>query len=209
MNIQITIFGATGSIGPFLIDKALDLGHTIISASRKPQNDTTDGVKSIVVDYGDTESIKKALVGSDAVIIALGGSNILEPTKNILHTLETYGPKKVEMITGFGSDKKLRKELPLSQQVMFNAMKVTFSAVLKVMSQQVEIIRNTNGLDWLNVQPPWLTYDEKTDYRYGVDIKSTVNSKLSRLDLADFMITQLSQNELGKKSVNIVGSTKK
>ncbi|MNT24292.1 hypothetical protein D3C72_1597580 [compost metagenome] len=159
----------------------------------------------MVVDYSSTTSIRQAIAGSQAVIIALGGTDILAPTEKILQTMTQFGPHKVEVITGFGSDAELRRHLPFAQRIAFMGMTFFYAAALKIMSQQVELVRQTD-LDWLNVQPPWLTFEAPTySYKYGDDANSTVYSRLSRADLANFMISRLKQAQLGQQSVNIVG----
>ena len=50
------------------------------------------------------------------------------------------------------------------------------------------MVRNSD-LDWINVCPPWLPTGPHTGvYRFGIDLRPPVNAKISRADVADFML---------------------
>lgn len=71
--MQITIFGATGSVGDYLIDEALRQGHTVVPVSLHQHTaDTRIAVRWQMADYEDVVNLGKTMAGSDAAVISLG-----------------------------------------------------------------------------------------------------------------------------------------
>jgi putative NADH-flavin reductase len=65
---------------------------------------------------------------------------------------------------------------------------------------QDALIRNSD-LDWINVCPPWLTNGPHTGvYRAGVDLRPPIHARISRADVADFMLKQLIDTTFVRKS---------
>ncbi|MDG2979287.1 SDR family oxidoreductase [Latilactobacillus curvatus] len=198
--MQITIFGATGSVGNYLIEQALAQGHSVVAVSRRPQQHASQStVKWQVVDYGNVDSITAALANSDAVIISLGDYDVVAPTENIVAAMKRAQVQRVEILTGFGTSPESRKQLDFGMRVIMTGMK----PMLRTKERQDKIIRNA-GLDFTIVQPPTLTNEPAThDYRYGDYQRKTITGNIARADLAEFMITNLTDHRFSRESVYI------
>ncbi|KAK3389214.1 hypothetical protein B0H63DRAFT_463185 [Podospora didyma] len=72
---KITIVGAGGGVGSWILSAALDLGHTV-SVITRPDSDTSklpSGVTAIHrASYDDVEAITPLLVGQDVLVLAIG-----------------------------------------------------------------------------------------------------------------------------------------
>jgi len=198
--MQITIFGATGSVGTQLIKQAIQQGHSVVAVSRHPvDKGNSEALRWEKVDYGDIASISRTLVGSDAAIISLGDYDVVEPTNNITTALLQTHVNRVELLTGFGTSPESRRQLDAGMRLIMTGMR----PMLRTKERQDKIIRQS-GLDFTIVQPPTLTNEPAThNYRYGDYKRKTIAGNISRTDLAEFMITNLTKNRFEHESVYI------
>ena len=71
---QVTLFGATGLIGGYLLKfllKDSDI-HLINLVGRKPFHLQHDKINNIVIDFEDVSSISNSITGSEAVFVSIG-----------------------------------------------------------------------------------------------------------------------------------------
>lgn len=198
--MQITIFGETGSVGDYLIDEALRQGHTVVPVSRHQHTaDTRIAVKWQTVDYDDIASLAKTMASSDAAVISLGDYSVVKPTEHILLAMKQVGVTRVEIITGFGTSPASRQQLSLGMRAVILGK----HPMLVTKEKQDKVVRQS-GLDFTIIQPPTLTFGPATHaYRYGDYPHKSIRGSISRADLAEFMITNLSENRYHQESVYI------
>ncbi len=73
--MKIAIFWATGKVGRHLLDQALERGDEVAILVRDPSKLTTQGHERLKVVRGDVldpRDVDQAVVGTDAVLSALG-----------------------------------------------------------------------------------------------------------------------------------------
>ena len=71
---QVTLFGATGLIGSYLLEfllKDYDI-HLINVVGRNPFHLQHDKINNIVIDFEDVSSISNSITGSEAVFVSIG-----------------------------------------------------------------------------------------------------------------------------------------
>jgi len=71
---QVTLFGATGLIGSYLLELLLkdsDI-HLINVVGRNPFHLQHDKINNIVIDFEDVSSISNSITGSEAVFVSIG-----------------------------------------------------------------------------------------------------------------------------------------
>ena len=71
---QVTLFGATGLIGSYLLEfllKDSDI-HLINVVGRNPFHLQHDKINNIVIDFEDVSSISNSVTGSEAVFVSIG-----------------------------------------------------------------------------------------------------------------------------------------
>jgi uncharacterized protein YbjT (DUF2867 family) len=71
---QVTLFGATGLIGGYLLEfllKDSDI-HLINVVGRNPFHLQHDKINNIVIDFEDVSSISNSITGSEAVFVSIG-----------------------------------------------------------------------------------------------------------------------------------------
>ncbi|WP_443063354.1 EamA family transporter [Streptomyces sp. NBC_00445] len=69
-GMTIAVLGATGMVGSRVINEAVARGHHVRALSRKPADEDPD-VTPFAIDANDTDALREALAGTDAVVVAV------------------------------------------------------------------------------------------------------------------------------------------
>jgi len=206
--MKIAIFGATGGTGRCLVEQALAQGHEVAAFARNPAAVTTQHERLSIVqgDVVDSMRVAAAVSGKDAVLCAIGTSNqpgttiLSEGTGNIIAAMERSGVRRLvcETTLGIGDSRKQAGFFFLHVLVP-----LAFRHVFADKLRQEQLIQRS-GLDWVIVRPTRLTHGPKTGvYRAGLYLKLTPWASVSRADVADFMLKQLSDGTYLRKAPGI------
>lgn len=201
--MNILIFGATGGSGKELTKQALEQGHNVTALVRNP---ATLGIShaNLTVVQGDilnADSVSAVVKGKDAVLSALG-SKVLKPntimsdgTKNILAAMQMHGVKRFICETSLGlGDSRDQMGFFFEYIVIPFFLKNVF--VDKEVQEQLIMQSNT---DWTIVRPAGLTDGVRTGrYRSGMD--KAITGQISRADVAEFMLKQLTDTTYLRKA---------
>jgi putative NADH-flavin reductase len=200
-DMNLLIIGATGGTGRALVEQALAQGHTVTALVRNPAkmqmtHEHFTVVKGDVLNYG---SVDRAVQGKDAVISALGHKQwfikttiLSRGTKNIIAAMRKHGVKRLICETSLGIG-DTRGRLGLYYTLFVIPVIIYF--YFKDKERQEQLIKEST-LDWVIVRPGKLTNGcRRGAYRSGNDIGSYILTvRISRADVADFMLRQLSDN---------------
>lgn len=76
---NVTLVGASGRLGTFILDKLLASRRFNIQVLKRPDSSSTysTNVKVVETDFSDLESLKSAFQGQDAVVSVVGDASIL------------------------------------------------------------------------------------------------------------------------------------
>jgi putative NADH-flavin reductase len=199
--MNLLIIGATGGTGRELVQQALAQGHSVTAFVRNPSR-MKIAHEHLEIKQGDVldfESVERAVQGKDAVLSALGHkqwfiktSILSEGTKNIIAAMEKHGVKRFvcETTLGIGDT---RGKLGLYYTLFVIPVIVYF--YFRDKERQERYIKES-ALDWIIVRPGQLTSGKKRNvYRHGLDIGNRILTvSISRADVADFMLKQLTDN---------------
>ena len=214
--MNLLIIGATGGTGRELVKQALEQGHNVTAFARKPtkvriQHQNLTVVKGNVLDYS---SVENAVKGRHAVLSALGHKKWLiktkilsEGTKNIIAAMEKHGVKRFICETSLGVGDS-RGRLGLYHTLFVIPFIIYF--YFRDKELQERYIKGSS-LDWTIVRPGQLTHGRKRGvYRHGLDIGSWILTVwISRADVADFMLKQLTDNSYLHKTPGVAYSIAK
>jgi putative NADH-flavin reductase len=216
--MRLVIFGATGGTGRRLVERAIAEGHEVTAFVRNSSRMTArhERLKVIVGDAFDTGQVWEAVAGNEAVISVLGSrtpSNPLRPhrpgdphgpasagTENIIAAMKEHGLRRFVCQTAWGVGES--KEEPGLAGAFF--MKVLVPPLLRDeyadKEAQERVVRESD-LDWVIVRPMILTNGPWTnDYRAGEDLKPGRRPYISRADVADFLIRQLTDDTFVRRT---------
>lgn len=208
--MKIAVIGASSGTGAEVVKQALAQGHQVKAFSRNPQR---LGIEDPKLEYvaGDAlklPDIRLAIQDTDAVICTLGAppkdKNKLRTrgTQNLLKAMENQGPHRLICLStlGFGDSLPMtpfyikRIIIPLFLKPAFEDHETQEAAIKK------------SPLNWTIVRPPNLTEGPATGtYLYGFrfDNKAVKMKKISRADVAGFMLRQLDDQSFLRKTVGI------
>jgi putative NADH-flavin reductase len=193
--MKIAIFGATGSVGKEAVKQAIEQGHIVTAFVRDPARLAIEDANLRVVkgDVLDISSVERGVIGQDAVLCILGagrkGKVRSEGTRNIMTAMEKVGVRRLICQSSLGVGDS-------SGNLNFFWKYIMFGMLLREAYadhvQQEELVKQS-GLEWTIVRPAAFTDGPRTGkYRHGFSgDASGLTLKISRADVADFLLKQL------------------
>ncbi|MBU5350156.1 NAD(P)-dependent oxidoreductase [Paenibacillus lautus] len=205
--MKFTIFGASGGTGLQLIDQAINKGHTVKAfvraADRIPF--TREGLTVVEGNVFSEEDVGSAVEGQDAVFVALGATAgspsdlCLRGTRSIVNAMRRHKVKRLVVLTGFGTSRESRNLLGIGMRMIVKLVSLITFREFYDKERQDGIVRKS-GLDWTIVQPSRLTNEPgKRQYKHGAFTPSML-AKISRDDVARFMIESVEHARYIKQS---------
>ena len=193
--MKLVIFGSTGSIGHHLVEQALEQEHTVTAFARNPAKLEIEHDDLAVVqgDVLDSASVEKAVDGQDAVLCALGagakGEIRTEGTRNIVRAMEKAGVSRLICLSTLGVGDSRDSLNFFWKHIMFGLL--LRGAYADHVSQE-DCVKESS-LDWTLVRPGAFTDGDRTGvYHHGFSsTDKTIKAKISRADVADFILKQL------------------
>ena len=219
--MKVIVFGATGRVGRAVALTLLTRGHQVTAfardASKLPEREE---IAVIVGDATDADAVARAVVGHDAIVVALGDSrnpfalavgmkrvtppNICEiGTANVIAAAQAAGVQRLVCVTSYGVG-DTRKLLPPMHQRIFRWLLLREQMDDK---EQQEARVKASGLDWTLVQPVGLT-DGAATGRWLASTKGERRKRtISRIDLAAFIVDILPDGRYKRETVVMSGLT--
>jgi uncharacterized protein YbjT (DUF2867 family) len=202
--MKLIIFGSTGSIGRQLVRQGLEHGHLVTAFTRAPSklDIRHDNLKIVRGNAMDLPSVEKAVQGQDAVLCSLGagakGTVRARGTKNIIRAMERAGVRRFVCQSSLGVGDSWGNLNLFWKYVMFRGF--LRQAYADHVSQEDHV--RQSDLDWTIVRPAAFTDGARTgEYRHGFPGNDkTTKLKVSRDDVADFMLKQLTHEEYLRKT---------
>jgi putative NADH-flavin reductase len=199
--MRVTVFGASGATGRHLIDQALAYGHHVTafvrSASRLGAR--SEQLTVVVGDVAEAAAVASAVVGRHGVLCALGAASplrrdltLVEGLRHIVSAMEQHGVRRLVYLSFLGVPEG-RRQLSLLGRYLVAPLLLRNVVADHVAKEQM-IRRST--LEWVIVRPARLTNGApRGRYRSGLDVRATsVVPRISRADLAEFMLGQLGED---------------
>jgi putative NADH-flavin reductase len=204
--MKLTVFGASGRTGRPLVEQALAAGHEVTAFVRTPSKFPIKHERLHIVqgDVVDPAKVEEAVAGADAVLIALGhtpsSSNDVQAvaTRNIINAMRKHGVRRLISLTGAGVRDPLDQP-KVVDKVFGLLLKRLQPDVLQDAENHAKLIQRSD-LDWVIVRGPRLVEGSHTGkYRVGYVGKNS-GIRISRADVADFMLKQLTDDTYLRKA---------
>ena len=195
---RITVFGATGGTGKQLVEQALAAGYEVVAYARDPSKLDINHERLTVVpgELSDQASIENAIRGADAVLSTLGPRGrsrdkpITRGMQNIIATMKKQNVRRL-IITSTLSAEDPNDKPDLRTGAMVNLVEITMNAAYEDIVSVAEMTR-TSDLDWTIVRLAMLNNKPKTGkVKAGYLGRGEVGTRISRADIADFMLKQV------------------
>ncbi|MBF2009360.1 MAG: SDR family oxidoreductase [Chlorogloeopsis fritschii C42_A2020_084] len=196
--MKLLIFGATGSIGRQLVKQALEQGYTVTAFARDPAKLDIKhaNLKIAQGNVMDFTSVEEAVQGQDAVLCAIGagrnGTIRSEGTRHIIRAMEKAGVRRLICQTTLGVGNSWGNLNFFWKYIMFGfLLRQAYADHVK----QENYIKQSH-LDWTIVRPgAFIDGNRTNNYRHGFPgTDKTTKLQISRADVADFMLKQLTDD---------------
>jgi putative NADH-flavin reductase len=195
--MRIAIIGASRGIGAELLKAAIAAGHEVTALVRDPAtlNISTPGLKVIKGDILDPSSVAAAIAGQEAICVCIGIPPTRKPvdvfsrgTQNILGAIGKESNQKLILVTGIGAGDSKGHGGFFYDRILNPLLLATNYAD----KDRAESIVKASNMEWLIVRPGFLTNDPRTGkYRVIDNLSGVTAGKISRADVADFILKQL------------------
>ncbi|MBC7582106.1 NAD(P)H-binding protein [Aeromicrobium sp.] len=196
--MQITIFGASGSVGRLVVSEALKRGYDVVAFVHNHNPfEELNHLTIVKGDIANSGDITKALLGSEAVISCLGswgqpGRNVLTTAMTaIIPAMKAQKITRIITLTGSGAmapdvTEGLGHKLFMKAMAPFPAGKVFHDG-----EQHMKLLA-VSSLDWTSLRSPIMK--SKGTSAYQLTSKAS-NARLPRSAVVAALIDQLTLTE--------------
>lgn len=207
--MKVLVIGAAGKTGRAVVEQAVAAGHQVTAFVHKADEYDVANVRVIEGDATDSAVMEAAVLGQDAVIDTIGGKTPYKATtlessaaSTIIAAMQKKGVRLL-MVTSMLGVGQSKANAPLYVRLLV----ATFLRGADKDKAAMESEVKSSDLDWIILRPAILTDDAATGNVQVYDPKAGEKAhKISRADLASFMVAQLSNNEYLHQAVMIANS---
>jgi len=208
---RVLVVGATGGTGRQLVSQALERGYVVTALARRASRLKLEHPNLAKVDVNvlDAAVLDAVLRGQDAVLCALGHRRYGGPTtilsqgtRNLLRAMEAHGVRRLVCETSLGiGDSAFRMGLVYT---FFN-IPIVLPFYFWDKTRQERAIA-ASRVEWVIVRPGALTNRPKRGaYRHGRVGSFFWTVRISRADVAEFMLDQLTEDTHLGTAVGVSG----
>lgn len=187
--MKIAVFGATGATGRLVVVRAVEAGHEVRAMVRDSARlpISHERLHVVVGELADQGAVDATVDGGEVVISALAGSArqpaCTDGVRAILAAMRAKSAARLLVVSAHGA----AESRDHSPYVM--TLRTLLGAKMRDKDTMETLIRQADDLRWTIVRPPALTDGPHTGrYRVGAELKITLTSRISRADLADFLL---------------------
>jgi uncharacterized protein YbjT (DUF2867 family) len=202
--MKVLVIGATGATGKHAVAKLLARGDDVTALARDPSAVTvkSDHLRVVKGEARDAGTIDRAVEGQDALLVAFGPRALKKDDlqealmQNVIAAMKKHGVRRVVNLSAWGAG-----ESAATSGLLFKVLRATMLRHVYVDKEKADALLLASGLDYVNVRPGQLI---DTPARGGVKAGDGegLKAKMTREDLAAFMVEQLSNDAwVGKSPV--------
>jgi putative NADH-flavin reductase len=195
--MKLAVLGASRGVGLALAKMALDRGHDVTAVVRSPAAFQLAHSKLRVVsgDIRNQASVETAIAGQDAVCVCIGVSPTFRSVDvfskgmtSVLAAMQKASDMKIVSVSGIGAgDSRGHGGFIYDWIVQPLLLRTIYED-----KDRQEALLKASGADWMIVRPGMLTNGPETRrYKVLTDLTGVTAGKISRADVADFILNQL------------------
>lgn len=204
--MNITVFGATGTIGRHLVEQALAAGHYVTAFTRDAARVSLehDRLRLLEGDATDPAACLPAVKDADAVIVVLGAGRKGEVreagTRAVVTAMRQAGGGRLVCQSTLGVGSSRANLNMLWKYVMFGTL---LRAAYADHVRQERVVE-ASGLDWTIVRPSAFADHSPGPIRHGFGGSETgLRLKIGRADVAAFLLAQVEDGTYLRRAVSV------
>ncbi len=207
--MKVLVIGAAGRTGKAVVERAIAAGHQVTAFVRDAGELDIGGVRVVEGDATNENAVEAAIRDQDAVLDTVGGTTpykqkTLETSvaKAVIVAMERNGVRRLVATSMLGVGESKANATFYERLLVSTLLR---GADKDKLAMEAEI--KASALEWVVVRPAILTDDPASGrVRVFSEDYGEKAHKISREDLAAFMIDQLSSDEHLRRSVTIASS---
>lgn len=209
--MKIIVFGASGGTGKEIVRQGIEQGHTVTAFVRDAAAFTVqENLKVVVGDVFDAQAVSSAISGNRAVLSALGARSLKREDvlsraiPNILAGMDEHYIHRIIVLGAAGAKYPADKYQTGWYKLIFALAKGTFLRHAFRDQATQERLLEESGMDFTIVRPPRLNNkSDAAEVRALPDGLPSGGTQISRADVADFMLQQLTDPRFHRLGVYI------
>lgn len=205
--MKILVLGAAGKTGEAVVSQALAQGHSVTAFVHDANEFKGQGARVIEGDALDRVTVEDAVAGQDAVVDALGGhtpwaKSTLETNaaRNLIQAMHKHEVKRLLVVSALGAGGTGHLVPSWYEHLI---MPTLLRGVMHD-KESMEPVVEASGPQWTLIRPAHLVDGEATGnvhlFEHG---SSETAHKITRADLAAFMLDALAQGKYIGEAVNV------
>lgn len=208
--MKVLVIGAAGKTGSAVVEQAVAAGHEVTAFVHSADGyEAPAGVRVVGGDAADGDAMDAAVRGRDAVLDTVGGKTPYRATtletsvaNTVVESMQRNGVRRlvVTSMLGVGASRD-------NSTVYVRLLVSTFLRGADKDKAGMESAVATSDLDWVILRPAILSDGPaEGDVRVFDAATDEKAHKITRADLASFMIAQLSGDEHVHQAITVANS---
>lgn len=209
--MKVLVLGAAGKTGSAVVNQALAAGHQVTAFVHDADDYDRPGDVTVAAgDAADPAAVEAAVAGQDAVVDTIGGrtpykSDITledDAVRTVIAAMRQHGVRRLVTTSMIGEGDSAANATGFAKLLLKTALRGATED-----KANMEASVEASGLDWVIVRPAILNDDPATGQVSTYDPDSgTKAHKITRADLAAFLVGQLTSAEHLGRAVTVANS---
>ena len=206
---KVVVFGATGKTGGLIVAQALEAGHQVTAAVRRLESFNLQHANLVAIrsDMYEPATVEQAIDGQEVVICAVAAPMSRKFTdiqarsaRTLLPIMARVGISRFLSITSGGANPEHDPNVPFLYERVFKPMFFNLYSD----QQTMEKLTFESAADWTIARPAGLTDGLRTGhYRLAAAYTMPGGNRISRADVADFLVKQIESSVYSRQAVAI------
>ena len=204
--MKVLVLGGAGSVGKLILREALAQGHQVtalVRNSAKLADVRHDNLTVMPGDALDPRVLQRISIGFDAVIYSLGAKPgklttlFSDSTRVLLEVMKQNSIRRLVAITGIGAGDSKGHGGFLYDKIVYPF----FTRPLYEDKDRMEQLIRDSGVEWVIVRPASFQDGPATgNIRAETELEGVTISKISRADVARFVVDQLTSDRFLRRT---------
>jgi len=209
--MNVLVFGASRGIGLRVVQQCLEAGHRVTAVARSlvPLGGSFSQLTIQQASIEDEFAVRSMVAGHDAVVICIGALPGFEPvysfsngTRLVIDAMQQAEVRRLIVVTGVGAGDSRGHGGWLYDRLF---LPFVMGRIYADKNRQEALVK-TSMLEWTLVRPGFLTHGCCShDYQVLTKLDGVTAGKVSRADVAHFIVGQLEDKRYLNEAVLLTG----
>lgn len=204
--MKVLVVGAAGKTGRAVVERAVAQAHDVTAFVHSGRGYDVPGVEVRVGDARDPAAMEAAVMGQDVVIDTVGGKTPYRRTTletdvatSIVAAMRRHGVRRLIVTSSIGVG-----DSTAHTSFLIKIVVATFLRGSTADKERMEAAVRASELDWIITRPAALNDQPATgDVRVLPTASRDKAKAITRLDLADFLVNQLTSDDHLRQAITL------